>query len=292
MTEQAMAHPAHHRGCWRRRAVAIALAALASGCGGGVGAKQTTDLTGEPPPPGPCTANCVDREWGDPDADGVLGAGPVTVSLLVRSFLPRTVPEDDRYVFHNYLFFADNRPDTRSKRLAAAAAVLELFSHAEAAYAVGVDTTRLAALHVPVCSPAAADWVMAEPPAQGQPLPRPPRCVRDGVAPDASRAAWLDAAYDLQRSGLIQRRIEAAIGRPLPRVALIGYPSPIGSDAAIDLEQLYVVDLACLPADEVTAAVSVFQRALESAAGLDSAYPDAAEQNRRAYETLARPDCE
>jgi hypothetical protein len=177
-----------------------------------------------------CAFDCVDAGGSTLDGQGT------PVSALARSFLVPSRPRPP-YVFHAYLYFAEL--GANSTRIPAATAVLPLFERAKP---IASDRAmRLAVLYVPIASEAAA------------------RGLARRLRPEA-----LVAQYDYDRALAIRQHVEATTKTSLPRIALLGHPGPLEDPHAVDLEQLYIVDLVGLSANEIEAKLDVVHDALVS----------------------------
>lgn len=164
-----------------------------------------------------------------------------TINLLVRSLLPRGSTERRTYAFHAYLFFGDRTSRTEPARLAAAMAVIGLFSDVRDVSKLRIPEDKLAILHVMVGS-------------------------QQDVARIKRLGAPIDLVqrYDYDRARLIKRDLETKTRIALPEVALLGSPLPLIGAPEIDPARLYVVDLGGITAREVEDRVAQFGEALES----------------------------
>jgi hypothetical protein len=213
-----------------------------------------------PPPEGTHTPTCMSN-CTEPASVGLDGSGR-KINQLVRTWWVTGTGEQN-FAFHAYLLFDDRAQATLASRKAAMDAVLRLFSDTEmVVWRIRIE--ELAVLAVPVQS----GWALE---ATFQ--------LRDKAA---QSAALLDV-YDYEVAQGLQIKLETAMARELPPLCLVGYPKALSHVGPIDLDQLYVIDLSDLGADEIEARLLRFRDALQSSEHSLSDTHESAGESARSY---------
>lgn len=172
-------------------------------------------------------------------AKAALDGRPGQIDHLARGFLvPSYALEPKGHAFYAYLLFADRAASTLEQRKAVAAEFLSSFEDVSEVSGMGIDAGRMALLLAPVKTTEDARALVHH--------------------SDVERFL---TAYDYAYASVLHDRLVSRLGRPLPRVLLIGAPQPLQPSSPIDVEGLRMTDL-CGPADKVSAKLFAFRQGL------------------------------